>query len=172
VATFVLAFAGASLLTGGVGATRARDSLRPRVWEARQVLVVLIASSECRLSQDPTTRAAFAAIIASERRKAATTGARVTTVGIAVDQSARTGLDVLGQIGEFDEIIVGGGLLNLGAVRYVVGDLAARVAVPQVLIVSRDVGREGGVLTVGPDSVERRLIGTRAIARWSERITP
>jgi hypothetical protein len=91
------------------------------------------------------------------------------TVGIAVDEDAERGLAVLREIGEFDEQIVGGGWFNTGAVRYALRDFAGVVAVPQLLILSRQVNTRLP-RTVGADSLHTRLVGAFAIARWADRL--
>lgn len=140
-----------------------RDSL-----PYREVLVVLIGSADCNFSKDETTRRSFKRIVESERTKAAS-DQLVRTLGVAVELDAERGLRALNDVGKFDEVLAGGGWQNLGALQFVVREMASPLVVPQVLILSRQVTK-GTHHTTGPDSLHVRLQGVFAIARWATRL--
>lgn len=155
---------------------RAQESQRPDtsvppIWRGRQLLVILVGTSECRFTADASTALAYQQIASAEESRAVVGVEIVRRVGIALDTDPRVGLTTLSAAGSFDEMIVGGGLLNTGATHFLHRDLAGHVAVPQVLLVSRLVDRNGGSYVIGADSLHRRLVGVAAITSWAQRLS-
>jgi hypothetical protein len=168
---FALTFISSSAIFRRRSASHAAERKAVREWEGREVAVVLIGSAACAHSRDPDTRRAFLDIVEYERRRANAEGARLVTVGIAVDPDVGDGLTALKSIAKFDEVVAGDGFLNTGALRFAVRDFAGPLSVPQVLILSRSISRSPMSITAGPDSLQRRLVGTQELVRWAARMT-
>lgn len=145
------------------------ESLAP--WQGRQLMVVLLGSTDCGFSQDPALRHAFAEIVRHSTATPLARGERLRILGVAVDDDRAAGLAFLDTVWPFDETIAGGGWTNSGAVRYAVRDLAGPLGIPQVIVTSHRIALGGdSLVVVGPDSVHRRLVGRDAIVRWAARL--
>jgi hypothetical protein len=166
---FAFAWAATVLASNQSAPERLATVLLPE--ESRQTLIVLIGSAACRFSRDASTRRAFDAIVQAEVTKSPLGRRGVLTVGIAVDDEVADGLMTLREVSDFDELIVGGGFLNTGATRYLTRDFAGRIAVPQILILSRSLHREGAAILPGPDSLHRRLVGIDELTSWAGRLS-
>jgi hypothetical protein len=90
------------------------------------------------------------------------------TIGIALDEDHRAAIGRLEAIATFDEVVLGGGWVNSGSIRYILRDFAGRPVVPQVVLLRRK--------TIGgkwPDVTDERLLtrlySPAEIVRWVER---
>ncbi len=176
-ATLVLAFAVAFTVTkrqveaSRTTSSRSGDHQPPSAWHGRQLVIVLLGSTDCGFSTDPALHHAFAEIVRHSSVTARSRGERLRTLGVAIDQDRAAGLAFLETVWAFDETIAGGGWTNSGAVRYAVRDLAGPLGVPQVIVTSHRLALGGdSLVAVGPDSVHRRLVGRDAIVRWAARL--
>jgi len=91
----------------------------------------------------------------------------VSFVGIATDWSLTEGLRFLTQYGPFDQVIVGSNWLNLGAIEYIWRELPGRPALPQVVVVERDLRVGQTIINVSPDKLLARRIGVDELISWS-----
>jgi hypothetical protein len=107
--------------------------------------------------------------------KAAKSGQRFWSVGIAVDWSPRVGFDYLSEVGAFDEISAGRNWLNSSASTFLWEANAAAPSIPQVIVVERTVtvgADRPTILSYSEPRVVARKIGTEEIARWIAAGTP
>lgn len=106
------------------------------------------------------------------RKFAASQGYYFSTVGISDDFSTRRGLEVLAELGPFDELVVGRNWLNSGVDKYVTAR-GASAAVPQLLVLVQRIriGRDP-VVSYGDSREMLRLIGTRPVEAWAKENYP
>ena len=78
---------------------------------------------------------------------------------------------MLEEFGPFNEILVGRGWLNTGAVRYIWEDIRGAAAIPQVVVTTRGVVSDR-VIEVGGEELVVRKAGARQIADWSSLAFP
>jgi hypothetical protein len=91
----------------------------------------------------------------------------LVSVGISLDQDPLIGIDFLKRFGPFDEVLSGGGWLNTGSIAFVVRHFPARRAIPQLIIVERDVVLESNSASILNERLISRKIGADAIVRFA-----
>lgn len=87
-----------------------------------------------------------------------------------MDTDTRIGQQLLAQFGSIDELLLGRGWLNTGAIKYIWEDIRGFPAVPQIVVTTRSVVRGRTVEVSGEQSVLRK-VGATQIVNWSEAIT-
>jgi len=134
---------------------------------ATEAMVVVLGSSGCAPSTTREFRDAIAPIPSLlEAQFAQRPEVVPRLIGIALDPSARRGAEYLLDLGEFDEVIAGGSLLNTATEKYIWGTHALSPGTPQVLLLERTVTwSEQGVRIEG-ERVLRTLIGIEQISSW------
>jgi hypothetical protein len=112
---------------------------------------------------DASMREALGAL----RKRAASRNQRLVLLGVSTDESPEIGVKWLERYGSFDALSVGHGWLNPSAVQYVWRDSPGQPALPQLVIVNREieVGEVG--INIGPDSVVKRVLGAEEIKKWA-----
>ena len=109
------------------------------------------------------------------KQQAASSGRTFVSRGVSLAPSVEGGIRHLALFGPFDEVSLGGNWTNSAVVRYLGGDMSnqQRAAIPQVIVLERDVQRDGGsMLLVGPEREIARYIGGNKIADWVRSGTP
>jgi hypothetical protein len=156
------------LVIGGVAAGRA--FIRPtsakidtRVETGRQLLLVVFAPTSL---PDSDFGAEVRGAVPRLRELAAERGYRLSTIGVSDDWRIASGLEKLSRLGPFDEVIVGRNWLNSGVELYVNGP-GAEPAVPQVVVVLRDVDVSVLPIKYGPTIEIARYVGRSPIAEWA-----
>jgi hypothetical protein len=164
----------ALLFLGVFGSTRVYLSRRATqagdraFFVGRELLVVYLTSTTCPKAESSESKAAYAALAeALERRYG--DSLRVTRVGVAIDSDARAGIALLASMGKFDEISSGNGWHGTSALHYASRTLSGDLMVPQVVIASRRIDSSKPYETSG-DSLHVRLLGSRMIAGWADRV--
>jgi hypothetical protein len=132
-----------------------------------EIFLVFIGAPTCPASTPDAIATTLAQV--QDRVHAQTTAqnVRFARLGVAVSNGAADGVRYLEEVGEFDEVIAGGGWRNTGIHRFVDIDLPGIAMTPQVIIVRRV--RRTGVLT---ESVLVRKAGNAAIQLWNSRGAP
>lgn len=133
-------------------------------------LLIVVASSGCAYSNAEELPAIFDEIKKSVAASAAAQSKRFVTVGIAKDIDASAGYEHLKRFGQFDEVIAGRSWLNLGALRYVFGQMPGRPSTPQVLVVDRTVQFDDAGATVSGEVLVRRRSGLTELRAWASEV--
>jgi hypothetical protein len=109
--------------------------------------------------------------VAAQARSA---GAAFATLGIALDEQIDSGIALLQPLGQFDEISIGGGWVNHDVERYIWSDTTGVPAIPQVLVIEREVNASNGKTqwSVSPYHVLFRVIGGDPIRGWVAKGAP
>jgi hypothetical protein len=136
-----------------------------------ELLVVFVTSSGCGASQYAGLTSALPLIRERLRLKAGRAGRRFVSIGVAVDQDPSIGIEFLKKFGPFDEVISGGGWLNTGSVMFMIRDFPSREALPQLVLLERDVSvtKASGISQVNERLVDRK-IGNIDIVTYSQSI--
>ena len=113
--------------------------LRVRAPEGAQLVMVFLGSSTCGASQYPGLDRAVQDLRRTLSVSAARQQRRFVSVGVALDQDPRQGMGFLKRFGPFDEVLSGGGWLNTGALVFIVREFPAPRALPQLVVIERDV---------------------------------
>ena len=137
---------------------------------ARELLVVFLVSANCGATQSPDLRDLAPKLWASLKRIGSAEGKRVISIGVSVDADPDQGLRVLRQFGPFDEVIAGGGWVNAGSSLFLLGSVAGPQAVPQLVLLEREVRREGGLQNPSVPALVTRRVGLERIIDYAQRV--
>lgn len=132
----------------------------------RELVGVLIASSDCAGTRNPDFVPAVHAMKAELARRADAEGKALRLVGVAMDDQVSDGMMLLNRLGPFDEISAGGNWLNSFAVAYVWRSSDRSTAVPQWVVLERDVAVSPNTITVTPDRVVAIVAGADRVRAW------
>jgi hypothetical protein len=140
---------------------------RQRPGHRHELLFVVIASSRSRGSKAPGFEEHLAAARRLVARQATVRGAVFASIGVSVDPVLEEGLALLKRYGPFDEVDAGDNWENLGTAAFFWGGLHSEAAIPQVLVVSRDVNDDGRVIVLGTERLLVRKIGSDSLTAWA-----
>ena len=133
------------------------------------LLAIYIGNADCGGSKLPGFREVEQQTMSELRQLAIADHERFVRVGVSIDQSPDVGRSYLRPFGPFDELALGDGFLNIGAVSYLWRDNPGEVALPQIVVIRRDVQLTDAGVIVGRDSVLGRLIGIDGMQDWLAR---
>lgn len=91
-----------------------------------------------------------------------------STIGVSDNWSTERGLLILERMGPFDELIVGRNWLNSGVELYVTA-LGGRAAVPQLVVVARQIAIDERGVHYGETHELQRVVGGAELENWSRR---
>lgn len=130
-----------------------------------EIVLVFIGASFCGAQRAPGFPAAVERARIHLARQARARQAQFRAHAVSLDWKPAEAMAFLSHFGAFDEISIGSNWLNDGAVRYIWRDLPSEPAVPQLVIIQRQIGK-GGTVSVRDERVVRRLLGTEQITKW------
>lgn len=139
-----------------------------RVADATELVAVFIASSTCGASAHPTLPEALGKIRASLGARATAAGKRFIFIGVALDEQPSVGLAFLEPFGPFDEVMAGGSWVGTGAVDFLIRGNPGPLALPQLLILERDIKAEASAISISEDRVLARKLGFDEITQAAE----
>jgi hypothetical protein len=142
------------------------------------LVVYIFTASDCGWSKLVIQKEAFRTIGAKVRSIHGASYARVTVIGVSLDEDVNLGVEHLKRFGNgkianaFDQIVIGGSWLNEQIVQMVWREKVIQAALPQILIIERPVDT-GSYLTdhsirVEDSRIVASLTGERQISRWIE----
>lgn len=136
----------------------------------RHLLAYVLVGSHCGYCQREDTKEAIRSIHTLMQRHKRDGFQAVTIIGVGVDADLREGLAYIDGVGlsSFDEVSVGNAWLNESLVHLVWRGIATEPAVPQVVLVARDLKATINPLLVkyGADSVLRVVNGYNELLEW------
>jgi cell division septation protein DedD len=133
--------------------------------KGREIVLVLVGAAFCGAQREPGFPQAVEDAKLRVRDQAAARGAQFRAVAVSLDWKTDEALSFLEGFGAFDELTVGSNWLNDGARRYIWRDLPGPAAVPQLLVVERDVETEPQV-QVRNERVIKRISGALPVIAW------
>lgn len=140
---------------------------RPRT--GTELVLVLLVSSECAASQLAGLPEAVARITDSLSARAKREGLQFHTLAVALDVEPVRGVEFLRSMGNFDEIASGRGWFGLGSVVFMVRDQAGAMALPQVVLLRRELVVDA-VPSVSRDQIVARRVGADEIAHLADNL--
>jgi len=146
-------------------AAAADSRLRPGV--EHQTLAFLVISSHCAAARSPQLVPTLAATRARLSREARAHGRTLRFIAVSVDDDLGSGLRFLARLGDFHEVSVGGNWLNTQVASLVWRDPRAEPAVPQWVVVERDVTIAPRRIVVGAERVVARIVGMDEMQRFT-----
>lgn len=153
------------LATTGAGAVR-HVVTRPQA--GTEFLAIFVGSSTCGASEFPGLVEAVQRIRMKLRSKTAKENKLFISIGVALDQDPWVGIKFLEQFGPFDEVLSGGSWLNTGSLAYILRDFPSRRAIPQLILVERDVMIESQSIASVTEQLVGRRVGADAIVSFAE----
>jgi len=162
-----LLFCSVALLVGVlVQRFRPRPSL-PAVRQIKsgpELVAVFIVASTCGASHNPALPHILDSIRVRLGERATKAGEQLVTIGVALDDDPGTGIKFLSHFGRFDAMIAGGGWAGPGALDYMIRDLRGELAMPQLVLLSRDVTIGQTAIASSSDHVLGRYVGPSQMA--------
>ena len=157
-----VAFAAAALVATTVAASRGSSSTAPVV--THEIIAVYLGTDGTDGGMVDAVRNMQSALL----RQTDSSGRHLVTRGVSLDESVAEGIRHLATLGTFDEISVGGNWTNSSVVRYLGNDMSDhdRAAIPQVVLLEREVRLSAGDLVIGPEREIGRYMGTDRIRSW------
>lgn len=139
-----------------------------------QLLLVYLGGARCGAANDPELPAVVERAKLTLQRQAEAAGATFSTVGVASDWDGKSGLGHLSKFGDFDQVIAGGNVYNLGYQEYVLSKHPGVAATPQLVVLQRVVktSQEDGTSRYEEEEVLDRIVGVDEIAAWVDRGSP
>ncbi|MCE2901381.1 MAG: TlpA family protein disulfide reductase [Gemmatimonas sp.] len=132
----------------------------------RQVIAVYFGASWCKPCDRPDMKEAVRRMKPMLLAQAVKHGAFFSAMGVALDRDLAKALTFLTPNGAFDEYVIGSDLTSLAAERFIWGDPDNIPAVPQVVVLERNLKVERGKpITFGATRVVRRIRGD-SIPPW------
>lgn len=147
---------------------RAREtpaSMTP-VASGTELVFVFIASSTCYGISDPDFDGAIRKIRQYLEAEAARSDQTFVSVGVSTDWKLESGIGMLDRFGPFDEISVGRGWLNTGTLAYMWEGLPGRAAVPQIVVLERQVQKDRSI-SISGTRLRYRKVSAGQIIEWS-----
>lgn len=132
----------------------------------REVVVIYVGSSYCGPCQRQDFKLALGVMRHRLSIEARSTGANFWSLGISVDDKTDKGCEFLSQAGQFDEISVGRLWYNTAVMRYILLDEYSMPGVPQIVVLEREVSKEGVTMKIESEKILLRLTGTNEIIDW------
>lgn len=130
-----------------------------------EIVLVLVGAAFCGAQREPGFPQAVEDAKLRVQAQAKTRGAQFRAVAVSLDWKTDEALSFLEGFGAFDELVVGSNWLNDGARRYIWRDLPGLAAVPQVLVVEREIETEPEV-QVRFERVVKRIAGAAPVMEW------
>lgn len=163
-------FAGAFLLVSRLTSSGSPLGRLP-TGVGREVALVLIVTPECGACNNPGLPSAWNTV---RQRVGEQTpdSVSVRTIGIVMSGTPNAGLDFLARFGAFNEVAVGGGVRNHGALRYLFERFPGPDAFPQIVIMDRVFKQtRGDAIDLDSESVRVRVWGVDMTLRLAARLS-
>jgi hypothetical protein len=159
--------AAAAHLAGGPAKETAVRAYVPdyELRKGREIVLVLVGAAFCGAQREPGFPQAVEDAKLRVRDQAKARGAQFRAVAVSLDWKTDEAMSFLDGFGAFDEVTVGSNWLNEGAQRYIWRDLPGPAAVPQVLVIEREIEIEPRV-QVRSERVVKRLVGAPTVIEW------
>lgn len=157
---------GVAIKYWGVGL--APTPIQESSWEGEEIQAILLASPTCRVCQATEFRRIMASSLADLSARNWGEGRRFSKVFVGLGHDVDEGLALAESISDFDELIVGHGWLNLGAIQYLWGGLPSEASTPNLAITRRRIEFDENTGRLLPENEELiiRLLGLGEIRRW------
>ena len=164
-----LGLGGVFFALAGISASRFHTRTIPLA-TTRQIIAVYLGTEGTDAGMVAIVRDMKAAL----SRQTVTTHRTFIARGVSLDPSVDGGIRHLALLGPFDEIAVGGNWTNSAVIRYLGGDIGTNrsTAIPQVVLLERDVTQAAERLQVSPEREIAQFIGTKEIGDWVHRGAP
>lgn len=133
--------------------------------KGKEIVLVLVGAAFCGAQREPGFPQAVEDAKLRVREQARSRGAQFRAVAVSLDWKTDEALAFLEGFGAFDEVTVGSNWLNEGARRYIWRDLPGPAAVPQLLVIEREIEIEPQV-QVRSERVIKRLAGAPPVIEW------
>ena len=139
--------------------------------EGKEQVLVYIGAESCGPCHLPEMKEAVRDLKVLLAERAAENGWDFATMGIALDWEVAVGYEFLQEVGPWDEVIVGKNWTNLGASEFIWQNPATEPAMPQVMLVEREVHDGDRQMKVGGYEVLEHRAGSELL-EWYEEGAP
>ncbi len=136
--------------------------------EGVEVQMIVLASPACGICTSSEFTELIGQALAELRSRAWPEGYRFSAVFVGLGVDHEELMDLAESYGEFEELDLGNGWTNLGAMRYIWSELPSLGATPNVAITRRDIQYDAYARGVAPpdEVLLERFIGLDEFDRW------
>ena len=140
----------------------------------RQIMAIYIGATDCQPCVWPPFKASLREMWPLLDNQARRAGVTFATFGVAINDDVDSGVAMLAPLSQFDEISIGGGWVNHASDRYMWADTSGVPAVPQVLVISREINSSERKTqwSVSPHRILIRVTGADPIRAWIAKGAP
>ncbi len=138
----------------------------PQYRNGTEIVAVYVGSEACKASLKPGFSETVHTATLTAARHARREGKMFSTLGLAVGNSADAGFKYLEKFGPFDQISAGHGWLNNDAIHFIFQDLQGEPAIPQMIVLERQVVLLDPGFSLRNERVLVRIVGAPQIERW------
>lgn len=133
--------------------------------QGRQIVAVYLGALTCRPCGAPEMKAAVRRMKPLLAAQAKHSGSSFAATVVANDWDLKSSLEFVQPLGAFDEYLLGGNWVSVGAQRFFWSDSLTTKAMPQVLLIDRTVTFDERGGRFGPEQVIHRIVGD-SIIKW------
>src|SRR5579884_580598 len=134
----------------------------------REIVAVYIGGENCGPCHAPEVKAAVRNMKVLLATQAKHDSAAFSVIGVANDWDTKVAADFLADVQPFDQMVLGGNWTNLAIERFIWRDSTGQAAMPQVVVIERNVVR-GNRITFSEPRVLRRVVGATDIPAWVDK---
>jgi hypothetical protein len=176
VATKALIFAVALLVaillvrrafTPAVSGDLARPTPSQAVGTRTEVVFVYIGDADCGACQNEQFKRALESVLTGVRQEVVSRGDMFRAIGVIMTSDKQSGYKYLMNLGDWDEISMGGGWLNAAVIENIWNNEGQGI-IPQAIVFSRKVHWGPGVFLASERGRSSRLIGAQAFRTTAE----
>ena len=138
----------------------------PPLRSGSELVAVLFITPSCAAANDETFKANFRQAFTLLRQHAARHGFTSVVIGVSLSANTAESRRFLVGLAPFDEISIGYGWLNSGAIDLVWRDHPGISVIPQLVILQRKIDVRQSAVLVSQDSLLLRIGGVEDINRW------
>jgi hypothetical protein len=173
IAAGIVAFAGGYVITIANRPPRDQYPGGLAVQNGSEVVMFYLSSGDCGACAAPELPAIVKGLKVTLREYALQKGMGFSAVAVGVQHSPYAAVDHLRKFGKFDELGVGRSWLNSLAVDYISQRVPGTPAIPQVLVIRRNVEGPPRILfRISDEQVLARYVGIDELRRWLNRGAP
>jgi len=174
----VAAIMGALFLTGAalkyVFVVPAPEVVAGRLAEGVETQVILLASPSCGTCQSAEFVDLMRSLLTTLEHREWGDTAHLSKVFVGLGSVVEEQLALAHRYGRFDELVLGHGWSNMGAMRYIWQDMPSEGATPNLVVTRRTLAYNEHTRGIAPtdEVVLARLIGIDEIRRWASNGSP
>lgn len=147
-----------------------RATIEPSFREGTEIQVVFLVSPTCAVCASERFQTVARTAMEKVRQRELPEGHQISFVFVGIGHDLNAIQDLADRLGSFEEMVIGHGWVNMGAMRYFWRDIPAEGSTPQVVITRRTLRNNDVSRGIAPSEEELflRLVGLEEITSWAD----